>query len=136
MTTTAATDAIPSQASWLFHNPERPGCATVAEAIAVIPTAAKASAAVIVGTSSLSSNRRCSTAGLRAGRRARLQRRRRLLVRKAVVEEDLQHLLRDGGGGRPSVPAVLDHDREGDLGMLGRRIADEPRVVALFLRLL
>src|SRR5580765_1958133 len=109
MTTIAAIEATPSHASWVFHSPARPGCAAVAEAIAVIPTAASARAAAIVGRSSLSSSRRLSTEGLGTWGRARLQRRRGLLLfrGKAVCEVNLEHVLRDGSGGGSAVTAVL-----------------------------
>src|SRR5258707_12276019 len=96
MTTMAATEAMPSHASWVFHNPARPGCSMVAEAIAVIPITASASAAAIVGRSSLSSSRRLSTARLGAGGQVGLKRRDPFLWRgEPVLAEDLQHLPSD-----------------------------------------
>src|SRR5215510_4329378 len=108
--------------------------------MAIMPTAASASAATIVGTSSLSSSRRRSTGLLRARRRPRLERpggglpRRRFgPLRQAIREEHLEDLLRDRGGRGAAVAAVLDHDRERDLRGVGRGVPDEPRVVALVL---
>src|SRR5258705_11598709 len=143
MTTTAASEATPSHTSCVFHRPVRPGCSAVADAIAVMPTAASASAAAIVGRSSLSSSRRFSTASLGVGLETRLQRGRhglpllvaRALLGEPVLEEQLEHLAGNGGGRRSPVAAVLDHDRERDLRLLGGCKADEPGMIALVLRL-
>src|SRR5258706_15964241 len=134
MTTMAARDAMPSQASCVFHSPARPGCSIVAEAIAVMPITASASAAAIVGTSSLSSSRRLSNASLGVGPQVRLQRGDRVLGREPLLEEDLEHLAGGRRRRRSTMAAVLDDDRESHLGLLRRRVADEPRVIAPALR--
>src|SRR5258708_34585160 len=121
MTTMAATEAMPSHASWVFHNPARPGCSTVAEAIAVIPITASASAAAIVGRSSLSSSRRLSTARLGAGGQGGLKRRDRVLGgRQPALGKDLEHLAGGRRRRRAAVAAVLDPDRERALRLVPR----------------
>src|SRR5262245_18982313 len=108
MTKNAAVEASVSHTSWVVHSPARPGCAAVADAIASIPIADSASAAAIVGMSSLSSSRRCNTVALRAGGARGPQsggapRRRLFLLGKPVLEEDLQNLARDRRGGGAAV---------------------------------
>ena len=135
----AANDAMPSHASWVLHKPARAGCSAVLDAMVVIPTAASASAAAIVGTVEPIEESASQHFGARSrltgapGARGAVS--GASLGGSLSLEEDLEDVAHDGRCRRSAMAAVLDHDREGDLGLFRGRIADEPRVIALVLRL-